>query len=109
VPTTIEQVKAGRLRALAVTGRTRSEALPDIPTIGEFVPGYEASVWNGLVAPKNTPTDIIDKLYTAIDAAITDPKIVSRFADVGSVPKSMMPADFGNFIERTISGRSERG
>src|SRR5262249_60606469 len=54
VPTTIEQVKAGRLRALAVTGRTRSEALPDVPTIGEFVPGYEASVWNGLVAPKNT-------------------------------------------------------
>jgi len=98
VPTTIEQVKAGRLRALAVTGRTRSEALPDVPTIGEFVPGYEASVWNGLVAPKNTPTEIIEKLYNAIDAALTDPKIMSRFADVGSVPKSMTPADFGNFI-----------
>jgi tripartite-type tricarboxylate transporter receptor subunit TctC len=98
VPTTIEHVKAGRLRALAVTGRTRSEALPDVPTIGEFVPGYEASVWNGLVAPKNTPTEIIDKLYNAIDAALADPKIMSRFADVGSVPKSMTPADFGNFI-----------
>ena len=98
VPTTIEQVRAGRLRALAVTGRTRSEALPDVPTVGEFVPGYEASVWNGLVAPKNTSTEIIDKLYNAIDAALGDPKIMSRFAEVGSVPKSMTPADFGNFI-----------
>jgi tripartite-type tricarboxylate transporter receptor subunit TctC len=98
VPTTIEQVKAGRLRALAVTGRTRSEELPDVPTIGEFVPGYEASVWNGLVAPKNTPVDIIDKLYNAIDAALADPKMMSRFAGVGSVPKSMTPADFGTFI-----------
>jgi tripartite-type tricarboxylate transporter receptor subunit TctC len=81
-----------------VTGRTRSEALPDVPTIGEFVPGYEASVWNGLVAPKNTPKEIIDKLYNTIDAALADPKMTARFADVGSVPKSMTPADFGNFI-----------
>jgi tripartite-type tricarboxylate transporter receptor subunit TctC len=98
VPTTIEQVRAGRLRALAVTGRTRSEALPDVPTIGESVPGYEASVWNGLVAPKNTPREIIEKLYNAIDAALGDPKIMSRFAEIGSVPKSMTPADFGNFV-----------
>jgi tripartite-type tricarboxylate transporter receptor subunit TctC len=98
VPTTIEQVRAGRLRALAVTGRTRSEALPDVPTIGEFVPGYEASVWNGLVAPKNTSREIIEKLYNAIDAALGDPKIISRFAEIGSVPKSMTPADFSNFV-----------
>jgi tripartite-type tricarboxylate transporter receptor subunit TctC len=98
VPTTIEQVRAGKLRALAVTSRTRSDALPDVPTIGEFVSGYEASVWNGLVAPKNTPTEIIDKLYKEIDAALADPKIIARFAAVGSVPKSMTPADFGKFI-----------
>ena len=67
IPTTIEQVRAGRLRALAVTSETRSQALPDVPTVGEFVPGYEASVWNGLVAPKNTPAEIIDKLSKEID------------------------------------------
>jgi tripartite-type tricarboxylate transporter receptor subunit TctC len=98
VPTTIEQVRTGKLRALAVTSGTRSQALPDIPTIGEFIPGYEASVWNGLVAPKNIPADIINRLYKEIDAGLTDPKIIARFADVGSVPKSMTPGDFGKFI-----------
>ena len=86
------------MRALAVTSGTRSQALPDIPTIGEFIPGYEASVWNGLVAPKNIPADIINRLYKEIDARLTDPKIIARFADVGSVPKSMTPGDFGKFI-----------
>ena len=98
IPTTIEQVRAGKLRALAVTSGTRSQALPDVPTIGEFVSGYEANVWNGVVAPKNTPAEIIDKLYKEIDAALADPTIVARFAQIGSVPKSMMPADFGKFI-----------
>ena len=98
IPTTIEQVRAGKLRALAVSGGTRSQALPDVPTIGEFVPGYEASVWNGLVAPKNTPAEIIDKLSKEIDLALADPKIMARFADLGSVPKSMTTADFGKFI-----------
>jgi tripartite-type tricarboxylate transporter receptor subunit TctC len=98
VPTTIEQVRAGKLRALAVTSATRLQALPDIPTVGEFVPGYEASVWNGVVAPKNTPAGIIDKIYREIDAGLTDPKITARFAEVGSVPKSMTPVDFGKFI-----------
>ena len=98
VPTTIEQIRAGKLRALAVTSRERLDALPDVPTIGEFIPGYEASVWNGLVAPKDTPAEIIDKLYKEIDAALADPKIVARFAAIGSVPKSMTPADFGKFI-----------
>ena len=98
VPTTIEQIRAGKLRALAVTTSTPSDALPDVPTIGEFVPGYQASVWNGLVAPKNTPAPIIDKLHKEIDAALADPKIIARFAAIGSVPKSMTPGDFGKFI-----------
>jgi len=98
IPTTIQQVRAGKLRALAVTSATRSQALPDVPTIGEFLPGYEASVWNGVVAPKNTPAVVIDKLYKEIDAALADPMIVARFAEVGSVPKSMTPNDFGKFI-----------
>jgi tripartite-type tricarboxylate transporter receptor subunit TctC len=98
IPTTIEQVRAGKLHALAVTSGTRSQALPDVPTIAAFVPGYEASVWNGLVAPKNTPAEIIDKLSKEIDAALADPKIMARFAEIGSIPKSMTPADFGKFI-----------
>ena len=98
IPTTIQQVRAGKLRALAVTSETRSQALPDVPTIGEFIPGYEASVWNGLVAPKSTPPEIIERLYKEIDAALADPEIMARFADAGSVPKSMTPADFGRFI-----------
>ena len=98
IPTTIQQVRADKLRALAVTSGTRSQALPDVPTVSEFVPGYEANVWNGIVAPKNTPAEIIDKLHKEIDAALADPKIMARFADVGSVPKSMTSADFGKFI-----------
>jgi tripartite-type tricarboxylate transporter receptor subunit TctC len=98
IPTTVEQVRAGKLRALAVTGETRSQALPEVPTVGEFVPGYKATVWNGLVAPKNTPADIIDKLHKEIDAGLGDPKMMARFAEVGSVPKSMTIADFGKFI-----------
>jgi tripartite-type tricarboxylate transporter receptor subunit TctC len=98
IPTTIEQIKAGKLRALAVTAETRSAALPDVPTVGEFVAGYEASVWNGVVAPKNTPAVIVEKLYAAIDAALADPKLTMKFAGIGSVAKSMTPADFGKFI-----------
>ena len=76
----IGQVRAGKLRALAVTTATRSEALPDIPTVGEFVPGYEASVWFGLGAPKGTPAEIIDKLNLETNAALADPKIKARIA-----------------------------
>jgi len=98
IPPTIQQVRARKLLALAVTGKTRSEALPDVPTIGEFVPGYEASVWNGAVVPKNTPAEIIEKLYKEIDAALADPEIGARLMEVGSIPKSMTPGDFGKFI-----------
>jgi tripartite-type tricarboxylate transporter receptor subunit TctC len=97
VPTTIQQIRAGKLRALAVTSATRSEALPDVPTIAEFVPGYEA-IWNGLVAPKATPVEIIDQLNGAITASLVDPKLKAQFANVGSVPKSMTPAEFGKFV-----------
>ena len=98
IPTMIEQIKAGKLRALAVTSDTRSQALTRIPAVAEFVPGYEAIVWNGVVAPKNMPVEIIDKLNREITASINDPKIIAQFANVGSGPKSMTPADFGKFI-----------
>ena len=79
----IEYIKAGKLRALAVTTATRSEVLPDIPTVGDFVPGYEASAWQGIGAPKNTPAEIIDKLNKEINAALADPKMKARLADLG--------------------------
>jgi tripartite-type tricarboxylate transporter receptor subunit TctC len=94
----IEQIRAGKLRALAVTSDARSQALPDIPTVAEFVPGYEAIVWNGVVAPKNAPVEITDKLNREITASINDPKIIAQFANVGSVPKSMTTGEFGKFI-----------
>jgi tripartite-type tricarboxylate transporter receptor subunit TctC len=76
----------------------RSAALPDIPTVGEFVPGYEASQWYGLGAPKNTPAEIVDKLNSEINAALADPKMKARLADLGGVPLPGSPADFAKFI-----------
>jgi tripartite-type tricarboxylate transporter receptor subunit TctC len=98
VPTIIEQIRAGKLQAVAVTSDARSPALQDVPTIAEFVPGYEAIVWNGMVAPKNTPIGIIDQLNGAITASLADAKVKAQFANVGSVPKSMTPAEFGEFV-----------
>ena len=94
----IEHIRAGKLRALAVTTATRSEALPDIPTVGEFVPGYEASAWYGIGAPKNTPAEIIDKLNKEINAALADPKMKARLADLGGTVLAGSPADFGKLI-----------
>jgi tripartite-type tricarboxylate transporter receptor subunit TctC len=94
----IEYIRTGKLRALAVTSATRSAALPDIPTMGEFVPGYAASGWYGIGAPKKTPTNIIDRLNKEINAALADPKIKARLADLGAVPMPMTPAEFGKFI-----------
>jgi tripartite-type tricarboxylate transporter receptor subunit TctC len=94
----IGQVRAGKLRALAVTTATRSEALPEIPTVGEFVPGYEASVWFGLGAPKGTPAEIIDKLNRETNAALADPKIKARIAESGGNALAGSPADFGKLI-----------
>jgi tripartite-type tricarboxylate transporter receptor subunit TctC len=93
-------VKSGRVRALAVTSATRSEALPDIPTVAEFVPGYEASAWHGIGAPKKTPAAIVDKLNAEISAALTDPAMKSRLAELGANVLGGSPSDFGNFIAR---------
>jgi tripartite-type tricarboxylate transporter receptor subunit TctC len=94
----IGYVRDGRLRALAVTTATRSSVLPDIPTVAEFVPGYEASFWSGIGAPKNTPAEIVDKLNKEINAGLADPKMRQRIADLGGVPMPMTPAEFGKFI-----------
>ena len=98
MPASIEHIRAGKLRALAVTTATRSEALPDIPTVGDFVPGYEASAWYGIGAPKNTPAEIVDKLNKEINAALADPKIKARLADLGGTALAGSPADFGKLI-----------
>jgi tripartite-type tricarboxylate transporter receptor subunit TctC len=94
----IEYIRAGRLRALAVTTAMRSEALPDFPTVGEFVAGYEASAWFGIGAPKNTPTEIVDKLNKEVNAALADPNMKARLADLGGTALAGSPADFAKLI-----------
>jgi len=94
----IEFIRAGKLRALAVTTATRSEALPDIPTVGDFVPGFEASQWVGLSAPKNAPSEIVGKLNAEINAGLADPKLKARFADLGGTVLPGSSADFGKLI-----------
>jgi tripartite-type tricarboxylate transporter receptor subunit TctC len=91
-------IRVGKLRALAVTTATRVDVLPDIPTLGEFLPGYEASGWEGVGAPKNTSTEIIEKLNKEINAVVVDPQVKARFAEIGSEPMSMTPAEFGKLI-----------
>jgi tripartite-type tricarboxylate transporter receptor subunit TctC len=103
----IEHIRAGKLRAIAVTTATRSEMLPDVPTVGKFVPGYEASTWSGVGAPKATPAEIVDKLNKGINAALADPKIKARLADLGATVLQGSPADFGKLIvdeKRSSSG-----
>jgi tripartite-type tricarboxylate transporter receptor subunit TctC len=98
MPSSVGYVRTGKLRALASTAATRSEALPDVPTVSEFVPGYEASGWFGIGAPKNTPTEIIDKLNNEINAALADPNMKARLADLGGTALALTPADFGKLI-----------
>jgi tripartite-type tricarboxylate transporter receptor subunit TctC len=98
MPSSIGYVRAGTLRALAVTTAARSEALPDVPTVREFVPGYEASVWYGIGAPRNTPVEVIDKLNREINAGLADPKLQARLVDVGGTVLAGSPADFGKLI-----------
>ena len=94
----IEHVKAGRLRALAVTSMKRSALLPDIPSVGEFVRGYDASGWQGIGAPKNTPAAIVNRLNREINAALADPKIKARFAELGYEPYATTPAEFSKYV-----------
>jgi len=94
----IEPIRAGTLRALAVTTATRLAVLPDIPTVGEFVPGYEASAMGGVGVPKGTPAAIIDKLNKEINACLTDPKVTTRFAELGQMAAGGSPADYGKLI-----------
>jgi tripartite-type tricarboxylate transporter receptor subunit TctC len=98
----IEQIKAGKLRALAVTGTMRSDALPDVPTVAEFVPGYTAIIWHGIGAPKDTPAEIINKLNTEINAALADPVLKARFTDLGGTAIGGSPGDFRKLIAAEI-------
>jgi len=98
IPASIGYLRAGKLHALAVTTTTRSDVLADVPTVNEFVPGYEASAWYGIGAPRGTPTEIIDRLNSAINACLAEPVLKARLADVGGMPFSSSPAQFGNFI-----------
>jgi tripartite-type tricarboxylate transporter receptor subunit TctC len=98
MPAVIELIKAGKLRALGVTTATRSNELPDVPTIGEFVPGYEASQWYGIGAPKSTPADVIERLNRETNAVLADPKIKTRLAELGASVLTGSPADFGKLI-----------
>jgi tripartite-type tricarboxylate transporter receptor subunit TctC len=100
----LEHIRAGRLRALAVTTAARLETLPDLPTVGEFVPGFEASSMNGLGAPKRTPAEIVHKLNEEINAALADPKIKARIADLGLTPLVGSPAD----LEKLIADETEK-
>jgi tripartite-type tricarboxylate transporter receptor subunit TctC len=98
VPTSIEFIRAGKLRPLAVTTATRSQVLPDLPAVSDFVPGYEASAWYGLGVPKRTPAEIIDRLNKEINAILADPKAKARFAELGAALIAGSPADFGTLV-----------
>jgi len=98
MPSAIELINAGKLRALAVTAATRSEALPDLPTVSDFVPGYESSAWYGIGAPRNTPVEIVERLSKEINAALADPKIKTRLASLGGTALDGSPSGFGALI-----------
>jgi tripartite-type tricarboxylate transporter receptor subunit TctC len=98
IQTSISHIRAGKLRALAVTSATRSKTLPDTPTVGEFLSGYEAIAWDGIGAPKNTPAEIIDKLNREANAGLSDAEVRAHIEDYGGVPAPMSPADFSKFV-----------
>jgi tripartite-type tricarboxylate transporter receptor subunit TctC len=98
LPSSIEYIRAGKLRALGVTTTSRSPALPDVPSVSETVPGYEASAWFGIGVPKGTPAEVVDKLNKAVNAGLTDPAIRARLADMGGTPLVGSPADFGKIV-----------
>jgi tripartite-type tricarboxylate transporter receptor subunit TctC len=98
VPPSTEYIRAGKLRALAVTAATRLEVLPDIPTVNEFLPGYEASAWYGIGVPKNTPAEFIDKLNKEINSALADARMKAKLAELGGTVLPSSPADFGKLV-----------
>jgi tripartite-type tricarboxylate transporter receptor subunit TctC len=98
MPSSIQNIKAGKVSALAVTTASRAQALPELPTVGDFLPGYESSQWYGLVAPRATPTEIVDKLNKEVNAALADPTFKARLAEVGGTPLALSPAEFGKLI-----------
>ncbi len=98
MPSVLQHIQAGKLRALAVTSASRSEFLPEVPTVAETVPGFEASTWFGVGAPRETPSDVIDKLNSEIGVALGEPNVKARIADIGGVPMPMAPADFEKFV-----------
>jgi tripartite-type tricarboxylate transporter receptor subunit TctC len=98
LPASLNFINSGQLRALAVTSATRQAVLPGVPTVGEFVPGYEGNAWFGIGAPKNTPKDIVDMLNQAVNAGLADPKLKARLIDLGGVPMPVTPVEFAKFI-----------
>jgi tripartite-type tricarboxylate transporter receptor subunit TctC len=98
LPSSIEHIKAGKLRALGVTATQRSSELPDVPTVGDTVPGYEASAFFGLVVPKGTPKEIVDKINGLVNDALKDPKMLAKLKDLGGTPIPGSPADFGKLV-----------
>ena len=98
MPESIGLIRAGALRPLAVTTAERASVLPDVPTIGDFVPGYEASAWYGIAAPAGTPADIVERLNQALNAAFADPRMKARIAELGGTPLPGSPADFATFF-----------
>jgi len=107
LPSSIELIRSGKVRALAVTTTARSELLPDVPTVGDFLPGYEASAWYGVGAPSGTPAEIVQKLNKELNAAFVDPRTKARIAEVGGTPLPGSPGDFGRFIAKEV-GRVRR-
>ena len=102
LPSSIELIRSGKVRALAVTTTARSELLPDVPTVGDFLPGYEASAWYGVGAPSGTPDEIVQKLNKELIAAFVDPRTKARIAEVGGTPLPGSPGDFGRFIAKEV-------
>ena len=98
LPASIELIRAGKLRALAVTSATRSQAMPELPTVADVLPGYEASAWYGIAAPAGTPADIVERLNQALNAAFADPRMKARIAELGGTPLPGSPADFAKFF-----------
>jgi tripartite-type tricarboxylate transporter receptor subunit TctC len=103
MPSSIGFIQGGKIRAMAVTTDTRSKALPDVPTVAETVPGYEASAWFGIGVPKGTPADVIEKLNKTVNEALKDPKLVERFAELGGAPMPGTPADFGKVMADEVA------